>query len=375
MKISEYKKLEESIQEQNFNKSFKNINRVMFFLSVFGHFLSIFLAYFLISKIISGAILDNVILVSTITLLLLSGLELLKREIFDKFSLQQIKNKSFTSTDVLPLLISSIIIVSISFYASIEGAKEFSTKSVKIDNDINNKITYYKDSLYSINEKNVALINSEISSKKLKLEDKDKEQTIIEGNENVNFSKKSRIRDLKSEKSEIKKEIKELESKIDLYKVKLNEDIEKYKSEVNLIASSKKQENKTNSFLFVVISTLIEIVILAGVYFNKYYKYRSYEEYKNKIDKDPNYQKWHNYNNLLNVIYNSETKINDKLASFKEIQDLCKVNGIILLTKDVSDLSRLFVSLGILKSSGKYKYIIKNKESAQEILKKYFNID
>lgn len=374
MKLSEFKKLEESIQEQDFNNSYRNINKVMFYMSIFGHFLSIFLAYFLLSKVISGAIIDNIILVSIITLILLSGLELLKREIFDKFSLQQIKNKSFFNKDVLPLLIFSTMIVSISFYASVKGAKEFSTKSVKIDNEISSKISLYKDSLSKINNSINNSINDEISNKKLKIEDKDKEQTNIESNDVVNYNKKNRIRDLKSEKSEIKKEIVELENKISESNKKLENDIKKYESEVKLESSSKKEENKTNSFMFVVISSLIEVIILAGVYFNKYYKYRSYKEYKYKIDKDPNYQKWYNYNNILNIIYNSDTKINDKLSSFKEIQDLCKVNGIVLLNKDVIDLSKLFISLGILRSSGKYKYIIKNKESAQEILKEYFNI-
>ncbi len=32
------------------------------------------------------------------------------------------------------------------------------------------------------------------------------------------------------------------------------------------------------SLAFVLISTLIELVILAGVYFNEYYKFRSYRE-------------------------------------------------------------------------------------------------
>ncbi len=126
MKLSEFKKLEESIQEQDFNRSFKNINRVMFFLSIFGHLVSIFLAYFLISKILSGVISDNPVLVTISSIILLGGLELLKREIFDKFSLQQIKFKSILNKDVLPLFLVSLFIVSMSFYASIKGAKEFS---------------------------------------------------------------------------------------------------------------------------------------------------------------------------------------------------------------------------------------------------------
>ena len=147
MKISEFQKLEQSIKEQDFDKSFKNINKVMFFLSIFGHIASIFLAYFLVSKILSGAITDNPILVAVSTIILLSGLELLKREIFDKFSLQQIKHKSIFKSDVLPLGIVSLVIVSISFFSSIKGAKEFSSKTDEIDSQIEVNIKTYEDSL------------------------------------------------------------------------------------------------------------------------------------------------------------------------------------------------------------------------------------
>ena len=51
MKLSDYKKLEESMREIDFHTNFKNINRVMFALSIFGHISSIFLAYFLVNKI------------------------------------------------------------------------------------------------------------------------------------------------------------------------------------------------------------------------------------------------------------------------------------------------------------------------------------
>ena len=42
MKINEFKKLEEKINGQNFNKGYKNINVVMLLFSIFGHFASIF---------------------------------------------------------------------------------------------------------------------------------------------------------------------------------------------------------------------------------------------------------------------------------------------------------------------------------------------
>jgi hypothetical protein len=375
MKLSDFKKLEESIQEQDFNKSFKNINKVMFFLSIFGHISSIFLAYFLVSKVLSGAITDNPILVSTASIILLGGLELLKREIFDKFSLQQIKNKSLTNTDVLPLMLVSILIVSISFYSSIKGAQEFSSKSKQIDTQVQLDVKVYEDSLSRSYSVKIEDINKEISLTKSKISEKDKEQTSIESNPPLSIQQRNRVKDLKSEKTELKKEVISLETKVSDVKEELGKEISDYEAKVKVEGEDKKDENKSNSFFFVIISTLIELIILAGVYFNEYYKFRSYDEFKKKIERDPNFQKWYNYNSVLDIIYNTDTKINDKLSSVKVIQDLCKVNGIILLNKDMADLSKLFTSLGITRSAGSVKYIAKSKETAQEILKKHFNID
>jgi len=55
MKIEEYKKLEQKINNQNFNEGYKTINIVLIALSWFGHFASIFLAYFMLSNVLSGA--------------------------------------------------------------------------------------------------------------------------------------------------------------------------------------------------------------------------------------------------------------------------------------------------------------------------------
>lgn len=374
MKLEDFKKLEESILEQDFSRSFKNINKVIFFLSIFGHISSIFLAYFLVSKILSGAISNNPILVGICTIILLGGLELLKREIFDKLSLQQIKFKSFISKDVLPLTISSLLIVSISFYASISGAKEFSSKSNQIDNQVTTTIRKYEDSVIKYyNDKNI-IINNEIKSKNDKIDLKDNEQTIIESNSKITTQQRNRIKDLKSEKSELKNEILQLNSNISSNRDELQRVVKEYEDKITKEGNGKKQENKTNSFLFVIISIIIEFIILIGVYFNEYYKYRSYTDFKSKIEKDPNYQKWYNYNAILDVIYNSDTKINDRLPSGKLISDICKVNGIILLNRDIIDLFKLFNSLGITRNAGSVKYISKTKDSAQEILKNHFNI-
>jgi len=375
MKISEFQKLEESVKEQDFNKSFKNINKIMFYLSIFGHISSIFLAYFLVSKILSGAIVDNPILVGISSIILLSGLELLKREIFDKFSLQQIKYKSITKSDVLPLMIFSIVIVSISFYSSIKGAKEFSLKSKEIDIQVESNIRLYEDSIRMINKNESDEIRLKIEKIDKKIDEKDKEQTELSNLTDLTRLQKNRIKDLKSQIKDLSQERLLYKSEIDTLEAKTERKILYHKLNAESKGIEKKEENKDNSFFFILISTLIELIILFGVYFNEYYKYKSYIDFKSKIEKDPNFQLYYNYNSILDVIYNQDTKTNDKLPSGKSIQDLCKMNGIILLQKDITNIFKLFSSLGIIRNSGSSKYFAKTKETSKEILKKYFNID
>jgi hypothetical protein len=374
MKLTEFKEIENSIQNQDFNKSYKNINLVMFYLSIFGQFASIFLAYFLVSKILASAI-NSPIMVSIASIILLGGLELLKREIFDKFSLNQLKFKSFFKRDVLPLLITSTVLISLSFYSSLKGAEEFSSKSDEIQVKADTTLKKFDDSLASNLNANFSKIDSEIVQIKTKIEQKDKEQTELESSQPLNYQQRNRVKDLKQEKTELRTEIDKLQLNKKTLKSESENEISEFKSKLTSKTTDEKKENKTNSFLFIVISTLIEILILSGVYFNQYYKFRSYDDYRKKIEKDPNFQKWVNYNIVLDVIYNPETKLNDRLPSNKTIQELCKVNGLILLNKDMTDLTKLFVSLGIIKSSGSTKYISKTKENAQELLRGYFKID
>lgn len=375
MKLTEFKKIEDSIQNQDFNKSYKNINLVMFYLSIFGQFASIFLAYFLVSKVLASAITNNVILVTVSSILLLGGLELLKREIFDKFSLNYLKVKNFKSKDVLPLFLVSTLLISLSFYSSLKGAEEFSSKEKEIETKVDTTVQKLEDSLtLKLNDELVS-IDSEIKSNKSKIEDKDKEQTSLESSQPLSFSQRNRVKDLKEEKIQLRQEIQSLENNKKSKKEEMDSSIKEYRSKLKIKAEGEKKENKTNSFLFIVISTLIEILILSGVYFNQYYKWRSYDDYKKKIEKDPNFQKWVNMNIVLDVIYNPETKINDKLPSNKTIQELCKVNGLILLNKDLAEINKLFISLGMTKSSGSAKYISKSKQVSQELLRGYFKID
>ena len=374
MKINEFKKLEEKINGQNFNQGYKNINVVMLLLSIFGHFASIFLAYFALSKVLGGVIENNPVVVFIASVVMLSGLELLKRDIFDKFSVQYLKVKAFTK-DVLPLFILSLVIIGVSFYASIHGAQEFSSKSDVIEKDKKETIVQFSDSLTKVYDVKIAQIDVEIKSDKDKIDIKDKEQTDLESIQPPTRSAKQRIKDLKDEKTVLREDITKLEGDISVVKQELATKIKEHETEVGAESEDKKKDNSSNSLAFILISTLIELIILAGVYFNEYYKFRSYREFRDKIEKDPNYQKWMLYNQVLDIIYTEDAKMNQKLPGNKAIIDMCKVNDIIVLPRDITDFLKVMNGLGIIKTSGSTRYINKKRDLAFEVLRKNFNIE
>ena len=374
MKINEFKKLEEKINGQNFNKGYKNINSLMLILSIFGHFASIFLAYFALSKVLGGVIENNDTAVFITSIIMLTGLELLKRDIFDKFSIQYLKAKAFTK-DVLPLFILSIVIISTSFYASIHGAKEFSSKEAVLEENQKVVVNQFADSLTTIYNAKVVEVQTEIKTDKDKLDLKDKEQTDLEAIQPPTRSQRNRIKDLKEERNILRTDITKLEGDVNIIKTELVTKIKEHETEVGAETEDKKKSNSSNSLAFILISTLIELIILAGVYFNEYYKFRSYREFRNSIEKDPNYQKWMLYEQMLSIVYTEDTKMNQKLPANKSIADMCKVNDIIVMPKDITDFLKVMNGLGIIKTSGSTRYVNKQRDLAFEILRKNFNVE
>lgn len=373
MKIQDYKVLEKKINNQNFNEGYKTVNFVLLALSWFGHLASIFLAYFMLSKIISTAMTDNQVVVFISSIIILSGIELLKRDIFDKFSIQYLKLKSLQK--VMPLFLLSILIIGISFYSSISGAAEFASKEKEIESSKQQVIKQYSDSLNKINDSILVVREFETKELKTKLDIKDKEQTEIESMQPLSRQQRQRVADLKKERETLRSDI----EKIETTKQSLTEDVQikikQKRFEIDSKTDENKKDNSKNTIAFVVVSTLIELIILAGVYFNEYYKFRSYREFRDKLEKDPNYQKFLLYEQILQVIYPEDMKMNQKLPSNKSITDMCKVNDMIVLNKDITDFFKIIMNLGIIKVSGNAKYVNKQRDLSFEILQKHFGIE
>lgn len=380
MKIKDFDRLEKKLNGQNFHESYGNINRVMTGLSYFGHIASIFLAFFMLSKILLG-VMENKAVVYVVTVIILAAVELLKRDIFHKFSVLYLKLRGFTK-DVMPLFLLSVTIIGISFYSSIKGAGEYSSKSDKIESDFEKINKKYEDSITKVYVPLLDAVNKDKNMKQEAVRVLYNQQSELNNLALSGSLTKDQKKLLKSLPAQIKSleeenrpyvvlkenELKKLEKERD---GKIKEHHEKSKKE----SEKKKSDNSTNSIAFIIFSTLIEISILAGVYFNDYYDVRSYREKREQLEKDPSFQKWKLYNQILEIVYIEETRINEKLPSNKGIMEMCKLNDIIVLPKDVTEFLKTMATLGIIKVSGSTRYVNKLRDQAFEILSKHFNIE
>jgi hypothetical protein len=67
--------------------------------------------------------------------------------------------------------------------------------------------------------------------------------------------------------------------------------------------------------------------------------------------------------------------MNQKIPSNKAITDMCKVNDLIVLNKDIVDFLKVVSNLGIIKMSGSLKYINKQRDLSFEILRRHFGVE
>ena len=81
------------------------------------------------------------------------------------------------------------------------------------------------------------------------------------------------------------------------------------------------------------------------------------------------------YEQILDVIYPEDTKMNQKLPSNKSIIDMCKLSDMIVLNKDISDFLKVMSTLGVVKVSGNAKHVNKQRDVSFDILRKHFGVE
>lgn len=369
MDLNKFKSLEGKVKKPEFNKDYKSLNIILRALSIFGNIASIFLASFFVTELLMVAI-DNPIIYWTIAIIALSGLELVKREIFYRFSRDFIRTKTIFKSSVLPMLFFTMILISLSFYSSLSGAQKFSSKSdfievatvEKVDTFKDSIMTYYQPKIDNIEKQNTDLFESN------KTTDRQIETLLRDHPTWANSAEK-----LRASKTENNEQIGKNDTRITEVKAERDKIISEYTGNVVGKSDEEKDKNKSDSLIFVLISTLIELLILVGIYFNNIYNFRSYRDTKKRLLNDDNFRLYYEYSEIINILYLNR-KEKDKIPNIDLVVDLLVMNKVYVTKKQIEDALKLFEALRIIETNGEYTYFIKDKEECEDVIKEHFHV-
>jgi hypothetical protein len=387
MKFEDFKKLKTKINEKNFFNNYRGFSKLSHLLSYVGNGFSILFAYFFIFEVIISTVSEPSPavekLVMVISVIILTTLELMKRFVFDKFTQLGIKEK-FTFKEKESVILGFICagLIATSFYFSIHGAEKYADKKDSIKQSVDVQVNAFSDSL-----------NKKYENKIVDLENQNK--TLFETNQgyearlstlsaqyNDGTLSNSELRRVKNEMSQIRKDrelntqlIEKNESKIKEVKGEKESEITRFETKKSQNADKKIEDTSSNPLIFLIFSTVIEFLILFGIWFINYYEIRSVEEYERLINKDPKYKAYNNWTEFINIIFKQDCRIGDVLPYKAEMLKVFKSNNIDMNNKEYDDLIKVFVHLGILKSKGNKKAIAINKEDAMELIKSHLKVD
>jgi hypothetical protein len=387
MKFEDFKKLKNKINEKNFFNNYRGFSKLSHFLSYVGNLFSIIFAYIFIYELIMTTILEPTPLIENVaisaSILILITLELMKRFVFDKFTQSIIKDKfRFVEKETILLALISIGLIATSFYLSLSGAHRYADKKDDITQTVDIQVGVYSDTINKKYESKI--IDLENQNKTLFTTNQGYELRLATLSNQYNDGTLSNIelRRIKDEMSQLRKDrennillIDKNESKIKDIKTERDDDITKFETKKSKNAEKQIEDTSNNPIIFLIFSTVIEFMILFGIWFINYYEIRSVEEYEKLINKDPKFKSYNSWLEFINVIYKQDTRIGDVLPFKIEMLKIIKSNSIDMSPKEYDDLIKIFLHLGILKAKGNKKAIGLNKEDALILIKEHLKVD
>lgn len=386
MNIEEFKKAKAEIKEKNFFNNYRGFSKLSYYLSWVGNGFSILFAYFFINNIIQQTITTHTattdILAGAITVIILLTVELMKRFVFDKLTQNFIIDqfKLLTTESKLLAFISACLIVT-SFYFSLNGAEKYADKTDDISTKTENTIQMFSDTLdkkYAVKTATYDEQNKILFDQNQKLDADLSEYTKQYNNPDIS---KADARKLKSEITRLSKQkesnlalIDKNESKIKEFTSLKDAEIKEYETKHIGLASKEQEKVSGNPMIFLVFSTVIEFLILFGIYFINYYKVRSVDDFEKKIAKDPKYKLYNLYTEMINVMYKEDTNIGEAIPIKAQITKLLKSNSIDISNKDLDEALRVLTHLNIFKQKGNKKYFNADKNEANALIKTHLKI-
>lgn len=372
MDLQKYDKLRNKIKTKDFEGNNKGLDKWLFGFSFLGNLSSIFFATFLVYPALLKAITLNLVtgmwgiaLALGLTLIFLSIFEIIKRYLIRNFSNEYVTNKRKIKFKTISWLVTSIIIITLSFYLSITGSKNLASTSTIKNAIVQTEVMSKSDSLTSFYDiqKQIYVNDNEA----LRAVNQDLRQKLTDTPLNYPTARKG-YQDNIDSNTEL---IRENDVKISSLNAELNQKIADFNVEFAQTKSGNESEDAKNIFLFVIIVCLNEILIICGLYFREYFEYTLYTINQEKYEKM--YRKKDRYRALLSFVYqDGKQNIGDKVIPSLELKNIiAEKSQIQNSNKFVEEFLRDMDTLTIFATHGKRRLINKTFTEALEIIESY----
>jgi hypothetical protein len=335
MQLEKFEKIKNKLEVLKIESNYYSLNKVLHYFSYLGNIFLVYFGYFFIKSIIDT--LPHLFpyqetFLSVFIALFLIGYELTKRFVLEQFTTNIIQVRRLTSSVVIGC-VASLLLITGSFYLSINGAHRLVDNTSSIANNIENTTNLKLDSIASYYDKEIEYYRN---------------QPII--NRQDRRYTDSIVAKLQTEKDD----------KLNKTEVKV-----KNKSETSV------EKNKENDTAFVFMTFFLEFIIILGVAFNSYYLVESYRETK-KLLETPKYKKMQINLLLLGLYYqNGKKTAGNPCMSIVKLISLCKNQNIDCTQSDVKDFVVYCLELDIIKDNkNKTKQFNVEYDEAKKIIKK-----
>lgn len=290
-----------------------------------------------------------------IVVVFLTAYEFLKRFIFRRLTVNILTGKSkFTFKNFVGIIFTGLLIAG-SFYMSVNGAKQVVDNTKNIQQTSDSTLTTQKEVIDSTYNAEIKVLNDKIK--------------FCYDNAVKRDSKWGLTRSEKEDTRRWETDIKVLKAEKETKLADLQKSIEK-KADTEIVST------KSNVFTFFLLSTFIELLILIGVGFNAYYWFYSYNEYKLKITRNPNYKKYKMFDYLLTILYQNGAKVvDDEVPNMEDFVKLIKVHECDATPTDSENFMTMAFQLGIIKQPNEKVKINISLQEAQARIKQYLIIN
>lgn len=372
MELSKFDKLKEKIESKDFENKNKSLKDGLYYVSFLGNIGSIFFAYFLLNPAIYkafSAYLNNMniaaILAGLLTVIILIIFEFVKRQILSNLSFDLIKGKFKFHSSLIGWSIASIILITASFYFSLNGAMDFaSTKNQQVDIISSNydveidsiRLVYFsKIKEYEDDNKIIQELTNDYRRKYTELPD-----TYVTGR-----------RELQASIDANSMQIERNNNRINLLQKERDDIIQEYKNQMEIKINQVAEEDQGNIIIFLIISTSIELIIILGVYFKELFEIKVYRD--NHMKLSAIVEKRDRYRILVKYIYkNGKADTGERVLGKDRLIELIKQKSKITNPKTLVDdfmNDMMFMNVFIMRGTRRYTNVSYNK--AMELINNF----